>query len=124
MRVNLVSFGFKHGVPGNVGLVLDVRSIRNPHRLLSLRDLTGLHEKVRREVLRNPFTPALLSHGVLMVERCDRDGRYVLTMGVGCYGGNHRSVAIAEELARLLRPRYLVTVKHKDMRDVQASPPG
>ncbi len=116
MRVNLVSFGFKHGIPGNVSLVLDVRSIRNPHGDLTLRHLTGLDGRVRQRVLQHPSTPFLLSHGVLLVEQRAREGKSRMGLGIGCTGGNHRSVAIAEQLARLLRPRYLVDVKHRDLR--------
>ncbi len=123
MRVNLISFGFKHGVPGNVSLVLDVRGIRNPHGDRALRHLTGLDEKVRRRVMGHQFSPFLISHGLLLVEHRDRAGYARMTLGIGCTGGNHRSVAIAEHLARLLRPHHLVDVKHRDMRSVQAAAP-
>jgi UPF0042 nucleotide-binding protein len=121
MRVSVVSFGFKHGVPRVVDLVFDVRFLSNPHWDERLRALTGLDEPVRRFVLGEPDAPKFTAMtGELLeflVPRYAAEGKAYLTVAVGCTGGRHRSVVIAEELAAGLRalPGIEVTVRHRDM---------
>lgn len=107
LTVSLISFGFKHGAPLDVDMLLDVRFLPNPHYDPELRPLTGHDEPVRNAVLDNPDgeqfmerTSDLLS---FLIPRYATEGKTYFTLGVGCTGGRHRSVAIIEELAKKLR---------------------
>jgi UPF0042 nucleotide-binding protein len=107
LTVNIVSFGFKHGVPADADLVFDVRFLPNPHFVDALRPLTGLHPRVSRYVLRAPeakrflrLTGALLR---FLLPEYIAEGKAYLTIAIGCTGGHHRSIAIAEALAREMK---------------------
>ena len=121
MRITIASFGFKHGVPRVVDLVFDVRFLRNPHWEERLRPLTGLDPEVREFVLKNPDAGEFLDMTTELLEflvpRYMEEGKAYLTIGVGCTGGRHRSVAIAEELAARLRTNAGIEVatRHRDM---------
>jgi UPF0042 nucleotide-binding protein len=120
MQVSVVSFGFKHGVPMDADTVFDVRFLPNPHWVEELQPLTGLDEPVRRYVLDQPAA-------VEFVERVDdllgfllpfyvQEGKSYLTVAVGCTGGRHRSVALAEKIAARVRARgYDPSVYHRDV---------
>lgn len=103
LTVSLISFGFKHGAPLDVDMLLDVRFLPNPHYDPELRPLTGHDEPVRNAVLDNPDGVQFLERasGLLafLVPRYAAEGKTYFTLGVGCTGGRHRSVAIVEELA-------------------------
>jgi UPF0042 nucleotide-binding protein len=119
MVTNLVSFGFKHGTPRDADLVFDVRFLPNPHWVPELRPYTGLDEPVRDYVLGQPEAGAFLDHLLplldLMVPAFQREGKRYLTIAIGCTGGKHRSVALAEEVARhLRRTGGTVQVNHRD----------
>jgi UPF0042 nucleotide-binding protein len=119
MVTNLVSFGFKHGTPRDADLVFDVRFLPNPHWVPDLRPYTGLDEPVRDYVLGQPEDAAFLDHLLplldLMVPAFQREGKRYLTIAIGCTGGRHRSVALAEEVARHLRRNGgTVQVNHRD----------
>jgi UPF0042 nucleotide-binding protein len=107
LTVSLTSFGFKHGAPLDVDMLLDVRFLPNPHYDPELRPLTGHDEPVRNAVLDNPDGEQFLERtsGLLsfLVPRYAAEGKTYFTLGVGCTGGRHRSVAIVEELAKRLR---------------------
>jgi RNase adapter protein RapZ len=120
LQISLVSFGFKNGVPMDVDMMLDVRFLPNPHWDEELRPLSGLDGPVKSFVLSQPlasdFLERISSLMDLIVPAYLHEGRSYLTIGVGCTGGRHRSVAISEELARLLtvqgkNPR----VSHRDI---------
>lgn len=121
MRIAVTSFGFKHGVPRIVDLVIDVRFLPNPHWVEELRPLTGLDEAVRDHVMGHDDTAAFLDHLERMLEflvpRYEREGKAYLTIGIGCTGGRHRSVAIAEHLAAHLKSQgdLDVTIRHRDI---------
>lgn len=120
LQPNLVSFGYKHGLPLDVDLLFDCRFLPNPHWVEDLRPLTGLDEPVRRYVLDQPVTEEFLQElGRLLdvlLPGYVREGKSYLTIGIGCTGGHHRSVVIAEELAEQLRARgYAVGVHHRDV---------
>lgn len=121
MQVSVVSFGFKNGVPRVVDLVYDVRFLPNPHWVPELRPLTGLDTAVRDHVFRTPDAEEFLEHTeemlAFLLPRYAAEGRSYLTIGVGCTGGRHRSVAIAEALGEWLRARgdVDVTVRHRDV---------
>ena len=120
LRVNVVSFGYKHGLPLDVDLVLDCRFLPNPHWIDELRPLTGLDEPVRENVLAQPDAVAFLAHldGLFgtIVPAYMREGRTYLSIALGCTGGRHRSVAIAEAVAELLRSHgHDPVVTHRDV---------
>lgn len=117
--VNLVSFGFRFGVPSTAELLFDVRFLPNPHFEMSLRPRTGLDPEVASFVTRSPTAQALL-HRLremlgFLIPLYDAEGKAYLTIAVGCTGGKHRSVAITEVLARELRAAGReVNVSHRD----------
>ncbi len=120
MQTSVVSFGYKHGLPLDVDLVFDCRFLPNPHWVDELRPLTGLDPAVRDYVLDQPETKEFLDRldGLLelLLPAYVREGKAYLTLAVGCTGGNHRSVVIAEELATLLaRHGFSPTVSHRDV---------
>jgi UPF0042 nucleotide-binding protein len=106
MRVNVLSFGYKYGIPVDADLVLDCRFIPNPHWNPELRPLTGLDEKVKLTVLSNPgvseFVKSYISVINQMLPGYLREGKKYLTVAIGCTGGKHRSVSIAREIASTL----------------------
>jgi UPF0042 nucleotide-binding protein len=118
MVTRIVSFGFKYGIPVDADLVFDLRYLPNPHFVPELKPLTGMDARVSRFVLDAPETKELLTDLESMLTRLlpryEREGKAYLTIAVGCTGGKHRSVAVAEELARRLRPVREVAVAHRD----------
>jgi UPF0042 nucleotide-binding protein len=119
MVVRLVSFGFKYGIPTHADLVFDLRFLPNPHFVDALRPQTGLDPDVTGYVLEAPETREFLSHlGPLLdyaLPRYAREGKAYLTIALGCTGGRHRSVALAEELGRRLKDQHDVVVHHRDV---------
>jgi UPF0042 nucleotide-binding protein len=120
LQISVVSFGFKNGVPMDVDMVFDVRFLPNPHWNEDLRPLSGLESAVRAFVLDQPLAGEFLERVTSLVDvilpALLHEGRSYLTIGVGCTGGRHRSVAISEELGRMLtaqgqNPR----VSHRDI---------
>jgi UPF0042 nucleotide-binding protein len=118
MIVRLLSFGFKYGVPVDADLLFDLRFLPNPHFVDALRPKTGLDPEVAEYVLAAPQTSELLRHLVALLEftlpEYAREGKAYLTVALGCTGGRHRSVALAEELRRQLADRHEVVVSHRD----------
>ncbi|WDT94219.1 RNase adapter RapZ [Thermoleophilum album] len=121
LAVSLLSFGFKHGTPRDIDLLFDVRFLPNPHYEPELRPLTGLDEPVRRYVEQSAESSELerriLDLLDFLLPRYEREGRAHLTIGIGCTGGRHRSVVLAERIAAALaaHDRYLVDVVHRDI---------
>ncbi len=119
LRVSLVSFGFKRGTPRVLDLLFDVRFLPNPHWQPELRPLTGLDEPVARYVLEQADAEEFLARAEdllgFLLPRYLAEGKAYLSIGIGCTGGNHRSVAIAEHLGEWLTGEgYEVTVRHRD----------
>jgi UPF0042 nucleotide-binding protein len=119
MVTNLVSFGFKHGVPRDADMVFDVRFLPNPHWVPELKPYTGLDGPVRDYVLGQPDAKEFLDHLLplldLVVPAFRREGKRYLTIAIGCTGGRHRSVALTEEVAtHLRRSGDAVQVNHRD----------
>jgi RNase adapter protein RapZ len=119
LGVTLLSFGFKHGLPAEADVVLDVRFLPNPYFVEALSASTGEEATVSAFVLDNPDarefldkTEALLT---FLLPRAEREGKAYLTVAVGCTGGRHRSVAVIQELAKRLPERYPLTVRHRDL---------
>jgi UPF0042 nucleotide-binding protein len=106
MVTRIVSFGFKFGTPVDADLVFDVRFLDNPYFVPALKLLTGLDEPVVRYVLDSPETKEFLHHTLALLKyvmpKYEREGKSYLTIAVGCTGGRHRSVVIADALAREL----------------------
>jgi UPF0042 nucleotide-binding protein len=120
MQTSVVSFGYKHGLPLDVDVVLDCRFLPNPHWVDELRPLTGLNSAVRDYVLDQPEAKEFLARLdellELLLPAYVREGKAYLSVAVGCTGGNHRSVVIAEELAALLEKRgFSPAVSHRDL---------
>jgi UPF0042 nucleotide-binding protein len=120
LQVAVESFGFKHGLPLDADIVMDVRFLPNPHWEDALRPLTGHDAAVRDFVLERPDTAAFLDRldDLLrtVLPAYQAEGRSYLTVAIGCTGGRHRSVAIAEELAARLRSRgTAVRTTHRDV---------
>lgn len=120
MQVVILTFGYKFGVPYDADLVFDVRFLQNPNFVPELQPLTGNHESVQRYVLENKEAEALLEHlknfFEFLLPLLERERRSYLTIAIGCTGGRHRSVAIANKVKDLFTPwRYPVTLRHRDM---------
>jgi len=120
MRTSILSFGFKYGVPTDVDLMFDCRFLPNPYWDESLRPHSGLEEPVRDFVLSRPETAEFLEKVdallAMLVPAYIREGKSYLTVAMGCTGGRHRSVALAEELAARLDAHGLpTTVFHRDI---------
>ena len=120
MVVNLVSFGYKNGVPVDADLVFDVRCLPNPHFVETLRERTGLEAPIVEFLAALPGYEELLSRLsdllLFLLPRYRNENRSYLTIGIGCTGGRHRSVAVAERLGELLRADgWSVDVRHRDL---------
>jgi UPF0042 nucleotide-binding protein len=120
LQVNVVSFGYKHGLPLDVDLVFDCRFLPNPHWVDELRPLTGLDEPVRDYVLAQRGTREFLEEldhlFELLLPGYEREGKAYLSIAFGCTGGRHRSVVIAEQIAeRLHRQGRRTAVHHRDV---------
>lgn len=120
MQTTVVSFGYKHGIPLDVDLVFDCRFLPNPHWVDELRPLTGLDEPVRDYVRNQPATNEFLAKlddllGMLLPAYL-QEGKAYLTIAVGCTGGHHRSVVLAEEVAHILEEHgFKPTLLHRDV---------
>ncbi|CAN5540184.1 RNase adapter RapZ [soil metagenome] len=126
MRTTLVSFGYKHGVPIDVDVVIDCRFLPNPHWVDELRPQTGLEGPVRDFVLgqeiATPFLDRLEDLLALLLPQYVAEGKSYLSIALGCTGGRHRSVAIAEELAVRLRRRGCdPSISHRDLARAQVT---
>jgi RNase adapter protein RapZ len=120
LRVTVLSFGFKYGLPPDADFVLDARFLPNPFWVPELRELTGRDTDVSRYVLGQRGAGTFVETYARLVNATapgfEREGKRYLTIAVGCTGGKHRSVAIAEELARRLRDlRVVASAQHRDL---------
>ena len=120
MQVNVISFGFKHGLPLEADLVFDVRFLPNPFYITELRHLTGLDKQVRDYVFQGSqaqeFVDRLKDMMEFLLPRYVEEGKTALVVAVGCTGGHHRSVAIAHEMAQTIaRLGYAVSENHRDL---------
>jgi len=129
LAVTFLTFGFKHGSPREADLLFDVRFLPNPHYEAGLRPLTGLDSEVEEFVNRTDgladFYDRLIPLLDYLLPSYELEGKAHLTVGVGCTGGRHRSVVVAQRLAVLYaeRDRYLVDVVHRDI-DKGMAPTG
>jgi len=120
LRVNVVSFGFKYGLPVDADMVADCRFLPNPRWVADLAPLTGRDEPVRDYVLRQPgaaeFLDSYLATLRVVLAGYEREGKRFVTLAIGCTGGKHRSVAVAEHIAGQLGGKGpVVQVLHRDL---------
>lgn len=118
-RVEMVSFGFKYGLPIDADIVMDVRFLPNPHYVDELRPKTGLDKKVYDYVMQQPETEPFYKKFSDLLEYSlpgyKREGKSNVTIAIGCTGGKHRSVALAERLGQKIKADgYLVNITHRD----------
>ncbi len=121
MVVSVLSFGFKYGLPPEADLVFDLRFLANPNFVPRLRKLTGADEAVVEFLRRQPETASYLRRVLSLVRfvlpRHEREGRSYLTIAVGCTGGRHRSVMIADAIGNAVKRRgYPVRIYHRDVK--------
>ena len=122
--VNITSFGFRRGTPAEADLVFDVRFLPNPHFVTSLRQWSGKNSRVSRYVLKTKAAKQFLTLTIrllrFLVPQYISEGKAYLTIAIGCTGGRHRSVAIAEAIGERLRPirGIEVAVRHRDVGDI------
>lgn len=119
LRVDVISFGFKRGTPRVVDVLLDVRFLPNPHWIPELRPLTGHDDPVSDHVLAaydaTVFVDKTMDLFRFLLPRYEAEGKAYLTIGIGCTGGRHRSVALANEFTRLLQAEgFDANVSHRD----------
>ena len=120
MKVTVVTFGYKYGVPYDVDLVFDVRFLRNPHFVPELKPLTGENEEVQRYVLENEEAQTFLGHMenmfTFLLPLFEKENRSYLTIAIGCTGGRHRSVAIALRLAEMFgKLGYHIEIRNREI---------
>ena len=121
LNVTLVSFGYRNGIPSNSDLVLDLRFLPNPYFVEGLKAYPGTDPRVAEWVLARPQTQEFLEHLeallAFLLPQYRTEGKSYLTVSLGCTGGRHRSVALAEELSKRLTARHRARVKvtHRDV---------
>lgn len=120
MRVSIRSFGFKHGTPRDIDLLFDVRFLPNPHWVPELRPLRGTDAPVADYVMGEQAAKEFVDRAdemlAFLIPHFEAEGKSYLAVGIGCTGGHHRSVAIAEELGRRLAQHEIsATVRHRDI---------
>lgn len=118
--VNVISFGFKYGVPYDIDILFDIRFLPNPNFILSLKPLTGKDKKVEDYLLSTPQTTLVLEKLFQFIDflmsQYEQEGRYYLNIGIGCTGGRHRSVFVAEALERHMKGMgFETTLRHRDI---------
>ena len=120
LRVSVLSFGFKYGIPVDADMIADVRFLPNPFWVPELREQTGQDSEVSGYVLSREGALDVLDHYAaivdLVAEGYMREGKRYVTIGIGCTGGKHRSVAMVERLAQMLADEgHQVVVQHRDL---------
>jgi RNase adapter protein RapZ len=120
LRLHLISFAYKQGIPPEADIVLDVRFLPNPYFVEELKPLTGENPGVRKYVLDSPETQTFLEHLFAFVDfllpHYQKEGKTHLTLAIGCTGGQHRSVVITNALGQhLSQGNYFFTLSHRDM---------
>ncbi|MED3549734.1 RNase adapter RapZ [Cytobacillus praedii] len=117
--VNVMSFGFKHGIPIDADLVFDVRFLPNPHYIEHMRPKTGLDEEVSTYVLKWSETQKFLEKVTellsFMLPHYKREGKAQLVIAIGCTGGQHRSVALTEYIGDYFKNEYHTRITHRDI---------
>lgn len=120
LNITIVTFGFKYGVPLDADLLLDVRFIPNPYYNTALKNLSGKNKKIKDYIMKWPqtcqFLNKIYSLYTFLIPHYIKEGKYNLTIAVGCTGGRHRAVVIGKEIADFLKKlKYSVTLEHRDL---------
>lgn len=120
MSLTLMSFGYKFGVPQNIDLLFDVRFIPNPHFIPELKELSGIDMPVKKFIFEKPRTKEFMKKlkGLLnfLIPLYIKEGKTYLTIGIGCTGGRHRSPAIAERIASLIKRHSIdINIVHREL---------
>jgi len=120
MRINILSFGFKYGIPPDADLIIDVRFLANPHFVPELKDLNGKDAPVKDYVLNDLETGRFLEKYLdlldYLIPLYEKEGNAYLTIAVGCTGGRHRSITVAESIFKhIKKPENTVIVTHRDI---------
>lgn len=117
-RIEILSFGFKYGLPIDADIVMDVRFLPNPHYIPELRPLTGKDEPVYEYVMSFPETEEFYQQFSTLLQTIMpgyvKEGKSSLTVAIGCTGGQHRSVALSERIGAVLAKDYRVNITHRD----------
>ncbi|MCT6892294.1 MAG: RNase adaptor protein RapZ, partial [Lactobacillus sp.] len=117
--IEVLSFGFKYGMPIDADIVMDVRFLPNPFYILELRPFTGLDKRVAKYVMEKNETKVFYKKLLDLLETAVpgyiKEGKGKLTIAIGCTGGQHRSVAIAQQLAHDLSQNYSVDITHREI---------
>ncbi|MBO4369201.1 MAG: RNase adapter RapZ [Desulfovibrio sp.] len=120
LRVNVISFGFKYGVPKEADMVFDLRFLPNPYFEESLRPLSGLDKEVKEYIFEHDvareYKERLFDFLAFLLPQMEAEGRYRVSVALGCTGGRHRSVAFAEEMAQTFRQRgFRTSLEHRHL---------
>ena len=121
MKINVTSFGFKNGPPREADLIIDVRFLPNPYFVPNLKDLDGESEAIQKYLMGKPETQIFLKKYLdlldYLIPLYKKEGKSYLTLGIGCTGGRHRSVAMARAVSDHIKMQqnYSVTVSHRDI---------
>jgi UPF0042 nucleotide-binding protein len=120
MKINILSFGFKYGIPNDADLIMDVRFLMNPYFVPELKEFDGETEVVRRYVMNRKMTRVFMQKYLdlldYLISLYEKEGKAYLTIGIGCTGGRHRSVAISRALfEHISRPGRRVDITHRDI---------
>ena len=120
MKINILSFGFKYGIPHEADLIMDVRFLSNPHFVPELKNLDGKNERVKNYVLDNDEAQIFLKKYLDMLDYLipmyEKEGKAYLTIAVGCTGGRHRSVTISEAVfEHIKKPDMQIIITHRDI---------
>jgi UPF0042 nucleotide-binding protein len=127
LHTTVISFGYKFGLPLDADLVLDVRFLPNPHWVDELREQTGLQQPVKDYVMSQDSTADFLERTrdllALLLPAYESEGRAYLTLAIGCTGGRHRSVVLAQEIADVVADKgFRVKVIHRDVERAVSQP--
>ncbi len=118
-HVNVMSFGFKYGVPIDADIVMDVRFLPNPYYVKELREKTGNDQAVYDYVMNSEMTEEFYQQFIKMLRFVmpgyQKEGKSSVTIAIGCTGGQHRSVALANRIGKALQEKYPVNITHRDM---------
>ena len=120
MTITLTSFGYKFGIPHDADLMMDVRFLPNPYFVSELRDFSGNDKRIYNYVIKNKvaenFQKKFIALINFLIPQYEKEGKAYLAIGIGCTGGQHRSVAVINSLEKLLsKKRYLIRVVHRDL---------
>lgn len=118
-HVNVMSFGFKYGIPIDADIVMDVRFLPNPYYVKELREKTGNDQAVYDYVMNSEMTEEFYQQFIKMLRFVmpgyQKEGKSSVTIAIGCTGGQHRSVALANRIGKTLQEKYPVNITHRDM---------